>query len=318
MNLKTVSSARPAAATSATTVGGGEHARLGVWLVLGSAVVWSFGGALGRLFDMVDSWTVIFWRSVWAALFLLCFMLIRDGLHGTIRLFANMGLPGVAVGLCFATASTSFIVALGHTTVANILLIQAGVPLIAALIAWIVFRERVTLPTWIAISVVIIGVAVMVSESFAGTLSPIGDALALLIAFCLATATVITRHFAHVRMLPAVCLGTIIAACTSAMMAGSVAVGWNDMGLLFVFGALNLGFGLALFVTGARLVAAPVVALIGTAEPVLGPLWVWLFMSETPSGRTLIGGAIVLTALVTHLGWRSRALLAHRGGESGS
>lgn len=148
MNFKTVFSAIPAAAPSATPVAGGEHARLGVWLVLGSAVVWSFGGALGRLFDTVDSWTVIFWRSVWAALFLFGFMLIRDGLHGTIRLFANMGLPGVAVSLCFATASTSFIVALGHTTVANILLIQAGVPLIAALIAWIVFRERVTLPTW--------------------------------------------------------------------------------------------------------------------------------------------------------------------------
>lgn len=316
MNLKTVSSAMPAA-SSATPVAGGEHARLGVWLVLGSAVVWSFGGALGRLLDVVDSWTVIFWRSVWAALFLLGFMLIRDGLHGTIRLFANMGLPGVAVGLCFATASTSFIVALGHTTVANILLIQAGVPLIAALMAWIVFRERVTLPTWIAISVVIIGVAVMVSESFAGALSPIGDALALVIAFCLATATVVTRHFAHVRMVPAVCLGTIIAACTSATMAGGVAVGWSEMGLLFVFGALNLGFGLALFVTGARLVAAPVAALIGTAEPVLGPLWVWLFMSETPSGRTLIGGAIVLAALVAHLSWRSRAVLAQRRSGAG-
>jgi drug/metabolite transporter (DMT)-like permease len=71
-------------------------------------------------------------------------------------------------------------------------------------------------------------------------------------------------------------------------------------------------------VTGARLVAAPVAALVGTAEPVLGPLWVWLFMSEMPSGRTLIGGAIVLAALVAHLGWRSRAALAQRGRGTGS
>ena len=123
-----------------------------------------------------------------------------------------MGLPGVAgCSLCFAIASTSFVIALAYTTVANILLMQAGVPLIAALIAWVVFRETVAPSTWAAIAAVICGVAIMVSESFNGQVSPIGDGLALLIAFMFATATVITRRYAHVRMTPATCLGTIIA-----------------------------------------------------------------------------------------------------------
>lgn len=224
-------------------------------------------------------------------------------------MFRYMGLPGLAVALCFATASTSFIVALKYTTVANILLIQAGVPLIAALMAWIVFREKVSLPTWIAIAVVILGVGVMVSESFTGQVSPIGDSLALLIAFCFATATVITRRYAHVRMAPAVCTGTLIAAVVSATMASSLATSAYDSGILFVFGAMNLGLGLALFVTGARLVPSPIAALIGTAEPMLGPLWVWLFLNEIPSSLTLLGGGIILAALLAHLGWQ---MMHHR------
>jgi drug/metabolite transporter (DMT)-like permease len=79
-----------------------------------------------------------------------------------------------------------------------------------------------------------------------------------------------------------------------------------DALLLFVFGALNLGLGMALFVTGVRLVPAALAALIGTAEPVLGPIWVWLVHSEIPGSRTLLGGAVVIMALVLHLAWQFR------------
>src|SRR5215217_831115 len=86
----------------------------GIFLVLASAIVWSFGGTLARFLDIEDSWTIVFWRSLFAAMFLFGFMLMRDGFWGTARLFRGMGLPGIAVGLCFATASTSFILALGY------------------------------------------------------------------------------------------------------------------------------------------------------------------------------------------------------------
>jgi drug/metabolite transporter (DMT)-like permease len=221
-----------------------------------------------------------------------------------VALFRNMGVPGLAVALCFATASTSFVVALAHTTVANILLMQAGVPLLAALIGWTVFRERVAPATWIAIAAVIAGVAVMVSDSLTGRVSPVGDALALLIAVAFATATVITRRYAEVRMTPACCLGTVISMTVAGAMAGGLAVTASDMGLLFLFGAVTLGLGMALFVTGARLLPSSIAALVGTSEPVLGPLWVWLVHGETPSARTLIGGAVVLAALIAHLAWQ--------------
>lgn len=284
----------------------GREQRVGVLLVFLSALMWSFGGTIARFIEAPDSWTVVFWRSFWAAAFLLAFMAWRDGLRGTLKLFRDMGLPGLAVALCFATASTSFVVALSYTTVANILLMQAGVPLLAALIAWALFRERVAGATWAAIAAVICGVAIMVSETLTGEVSPIGDGLALLIAVVFSIATVITRRFAHVRMTPATCLGTIFAALFAASQAGAFVVSSADMGFLFAFGAINLGLGLACFATGARLIPAAVAALIGTFEPVLGPVWVWLIHGEIPSGRTMAGGAVVFAALLVHLGLEFR------------
>ena len=282
--------------------------RRGILLVFLSALMWSFGGTIARFIDTQDSWTVVFWRSVWAAAFLIGFMAWRDGRRGTAALFRGMGWPGLAVAACFATASTTFVVALSYTTVANILLMQAGVPLLAAFLAWLAFRERVGAATWAAIAAVIAGVAIMVSESLDGTVSPVGNGLALLISMVIAVATVLTRRFAHVRMTPATCLGTLLAAAFAATQASSFSVGGHDMGFLFAFGVVNLGLGLAFFATGARMVPAAIAALLGTFEPLLGPIWVWLAHGEVPSTRTLIGGAVVFCALLTHIALEARRL----------
>lgn len=281
------------------------ESRRGAWIVLAAALVWSAGGVFARLLGGLDPWTVVFWRSVFAAGFLLAFMAARGDRVGPS--FRAMGAPGLAVALCFALASTAFVVALEHTTVANILLVQAGVPLIAALIAWAAFGERVKRATWGAIALVFLGVAVMVSGTLTGAGSPVGDALALTVALAFALATVITRRFARVRMTPAACLGALLAGGFAATRAPGFAVGRGELALLFGFGALSLGLGLALFVTGARLVPAAVAALLGVAETMLGPAWVWLAFGETPSGRTLLGGGLILAALLGHLAWQLAA-----------
>ena len=277
------------------------EARLGYALVLGSALCWSFGGAIARFIETGDSWTVVFWRSFFASLFIVGFMLWRDGPRGTLALFRGMGLPGLFVAVCFAVASTSFVVALSYTTVANVMLMNAGVPLLAALLAWLTFRERVSLATWGAIAAVIGGVAIMVSDSLTGKVSPIGDGLAFLIAASFAMATVVTRRFSEVRMTPATCLAAILSTAFAATQASGFAVGPADMGWLFAFGALNLGLGLAFFASGARLIPAAYAALIGTVEPLFGPVWVWLIHGEVPSARTIVGGCVIFAALMTHL-----------------
>ncbi|WP_429514822.1 DMT family transporter [Rhodoligotrophos appendicifer] len=278
-------------------------ARQGLLLVFGAALVWSFGGAIARGLEVSDPWTTVAWRSFFASVFLLGFMLWRDGAAGTMRLFRTMGFPGVGVALCFAIASISFVVALGYTSVANILLMQAGAPLIAALLGVIFLREGVDRITWAAILAVIAGIAVMVSDSFAADVSFIGDGLALLIAVAFSSATVITRRFSSVRMTPAVCLGVIVSTVVGVIFSSGLIVSAVDFGLLFLFGALNLGLGMALFATGARLIPSALAALISTLEPVFGPIWVWLIHAEVPATRTMIGGSIVFLALISQILW---------------
>jgi drug/metabolite transporter (DMT)-like permease len=284
-----------------------DHFRLGIALVAGSALLWSFGGTIRRFITVDDSWTVVFWRSYFATFFLLLFMVLRDGLPSTVHAFRNMGRPGLLVAACFTIASTAFVVALSYTTVANILLMQAGVPLLAALISWITFRERTPLATWIAIALVIAGVGVMVSNTFTGKVSPIGDGLALLIAIVFAVATVTTRRHQKIRMVPANTLAVAVAMVISAFMVKQFIVSWPDFAWLAAFGALNLGLGLALFSFGARMLPAAAAALVGVLEPVFGPIWVWLVHGEVPDQRTLIGGAVVFAALVAHLAFEFHA-----------
>ncbi len=282
---------------------------IGAWLVIGSALVWSFGGAISRFLPGLEAWTQIFWRSLWACLFLLAFLFLRDGRRG-IDAFRQMGWPGVVVALCFAAASISFVTALQYTSVAKIVLIGATVPLVAALISRILFSERIAPATWVAIAAVIAGVAIMVSDSLDGGGSVKGILLAMLIALVFSIATVTTRRYSGVRMTPAVALATGLAALLALSQAETISVTAVEMSWLFAFGALNLGLGMALFVTGARLIPAANAALFGTLETVLGPVWVWLIHNEAASPRVLTGGAIVLAALVAHLALERRRAAA--------
>jgi drug/metabolite transporter (DMT)-like permease len=304
-----------------------SHETLGATLVFLSAVFWSFGGAIARYLTIEDSWTVVFWRGLFAAIFLLGFLLFRDGPRETIRLYRNMGVPGLLVGFGFATASTCFIIAIGYTTVANVVLIQAGVPLFAALMAWIIYREAVSFTTWLAIVAVIIGVAIMVmggpliaqaddmlglglvdSAGTAAANSAIdmnhawfGNLLALTIAIVFAMVTVVTRRFPNVRQTPGASVGVFVAALVAFTQAGSVQVTSGELLILAGFGMLNLGLGMAFFVTGARMIPAAFAALLGTAETMLSPVWVAIFHNEIPGMETVIGGTIVLVALLAYL-----------------
>jgi drug/metabolite transporter (DMT)-like permease len=279
---------------------GGEK-QLGALLVFGSAFFWSFGGAIARFLDIPDAWTIVFWRCLFSGVFLLMFMLLRDGPRGTVALFRNMGWPGLAVGLAFMVASTCFIIAIQHTTVANVVLLGAGVPLFAALMVWFLYGEHISGITWIAILTVIVGVGIMVSSSFTGDVSLLGDGLALVIPLVFAAATVITRRYPHVRMTPATCFGCFAASLFAFAMASDITVEPGELGILFIFGAFNLGLGMALFVTGARLIPSALAALLGTAETMLGPVWVAVIHGEIPSPRTIAGGLLILLALLTHL-----------------
>ena len=274
---------------------------LGIALVLGSALAWSYGGAIQRFIGMSDGWAIVFWRCLFGGLFLLSFMLIRDKVAGTIRLFRAMGWPGLMIAVGFAAVSTCFVLAVSMTAVANVVLFMAAIPLFAALLARIVLGEAITAVTWGAIGAVIVGVAIMVSTSIGEGGSLVGLGLAASIPVIFACMTVLTRRHPEIRMTPAASTGCFIASAIATTQTTSFAVSPPDLALLFAFGALNLGLGMAMYVTGARMIPSALAALLGTAEMILAPVWMVLLHHEVPSGRTMIGGGIVLVALFTYL-----------------
>ena len=282
---------------SSTAASAAERSR-GVVLVAAAALCWSTGGLLARLVD-TDPWTTVFWRSIFTAAFLLVVIFIqeRGSAWPQIR---GMGWPGVAMALCFAIASTCFINAVARTTVANTLVIQSTSPFIAALLGWAWMGERVQRRSWIAMAAALAGATVMASHSWgAGSIS--GDLLALTTAIAFAGATVIVRRHRHLRMTAAAGLASVFSAIFAWRPARPLDVAPDDLALLALFGAAQLGLGLVLFMAGARLIPVAEASLIGVLESVLGPVWVWLALGETPAPATLLGGAIILTALVVHI-----------------
>jgi len=287
----------PAADTTA------QHRR-GLMLVAGAAIVWSFGGLLARLVA-ADPWTILFWRSVFACLFLLGYAWYRNR-GRLIKTFRDLGWPGIVLGLCFAVASSSFIIALSLTSVANIMFIQSSAPFIAGLLGWLIMGERVSPRSWLAMGAALVGIAVMMVGSFGGGRLA-GDLLSIVIAFGFAGAIVTTRRHRNLRMGPATCFATAFTTLIALPFASPLSVGSVDLFYLLLFGVGQMGIGLVLFTAGARLVPAAEAGLISILEAILAPLWVWLLLAEDPGGYTLAGGAIVLTAIMAHtlLDWRA-------------
>ncbi len=271
--------------------------RLGLSLVASAAVCWSTGGLITRLVG-TDPWTTIFWRSVFCVAFLAAAVVLayRGRLAQLVR---DTGWPGVLMALCFAVASTSFIVSLSMTTVANTLIIQSLSPFIAGLGGWLCLGERVRRRTWAAMGVAMLGTVVMLWGS-PGTGSRIGDLLALLTATAFAGATVVVRWHRSVPMPAAAALAAALAGVMALGRAEPRSAGAFDLALLAVFGSIQLGGGLLLFTAGARLIPVAEASLIAVLESVLGPVWVWLAVGEYPGIPSLIGGAVILSALVAH------------------
>ncbi len=266
--------------------------------MVAAALCWSSGGLLARLVD-TDTWTTVFWRATFSAIALLGVGMVRARRGGAGGLLSTLGWPGLVMAAGFATASTCFINALARTSVANALVLQSTSPFIAALLGWATLGERVRLRTWLAMAAALTGTAVMASRSWgAGSLG--GDLLAVVTAASFAGAAVTVRRHGDVNLPAAAGVAGLLGAAVAWWPARPLSVSPGDLALLALFGGVQLGFGLMLFTAGARRIPVAEASLIAVLESVLGPVWVWLALGETPSSASLAGGAIILGALVAH------------------
>jgi RarD protein len=276
-----------------TTDSGTERGQLTVAL---AAVVWSTAGVLQRQLS-VGVATQVAGRALFAAVTVAAYVAVVE--RGRVReACRSLGYAGLGFAVSLAVASGAFIVALNHSSVAQVLFIQSIAPVLAALLGWAVLGERVSRRTTIAMLVALLGVGVMVGSPGGG--SALGSGLAVVMALGFAVGIVIARHRRDVSMAPATVLAQLMLLVVAApfALAENSHVSGPDLLWLVLLGAGQIGLGLILFTIGARLIPAAQVALISLLEVVLGPMWVWLAMGERPGAATFVGGAIVVAAVI--------------------
>ena len=277
---------------------GARVSPVAILLLATSALIFSTGGLFIRGLDHPQAWTTVFWRALSACVSLSLLIVWRERTN-PLRAVIKMGKPGWAVAAAFSASSIGMVVALTKTSVAIVLVIFALSPLAAAVLAWILIGERVRNYTWIAIGVTVAGVGYMVSGPGAGG-STTGALIALIIPLAFGYGTVMIRRHSEIAMAPAMLLSALISAVISVPFAHPFDVTRHDLLLLLAFGFAQLGIGLAIFSIGAARAPATDVALLSMLEPIMGPIWVWMFMDEYPGVPALIGGAIVFVALAAH------------------
>lgn len=277
---------------------GSRVSPMAIVLLAASALIFSTGGLFIRKLEHPQAWQTVFWRSLSACVSLTLLIIWRERTN-PVRAVVRIGRPGWAVGAAFSASSIGMVVALTRTSVAVVLVIFALSPLAAAVMAWLLIGERVRSYTWAAIAVTVAGVAFMVSGPGAGG-STSGALIALIIPLAFGYGTVMIRRHSEIAMAAAMLLSAVISALIALPFAHPFDITRHDLLLLLTFGFAQLGIGLAVFSVGAARAPATDVALLSMLEPIMGPIWVWIFVSEYPGVPALIGGSAVFIALAAH------------------
>jgi drug/metabolite transporter (DMT)-like permease len=272
-------------------------------LMVGAATLWSIAGVVTRTLSPAlqagGGFEIVFWRSLFAALFVAGYLLLveRRGLTPV----REAGRAGLVCGTMWCVMFSCFMFALTLTTVANVLVVMGIGPLVTALLARIVLGTPVPARTVAAITAATIGIGWMFAQD-AGT-GPAGrHAAGMLVALLVPLAgavnlVTLARNGTRVDLIPAVLIGGTLSALLMLPLALPLQATAIDVGWLALLGCVQLALPCMLLVLAARRLSPPEIALIGMLELVLGPLWAWLGAGETPAPATLAGGAVVLAAL---------------------
>jgi drug/metabolite transporter (DMT)-like permease len=282
----------------------GEHRR-GQAYALGAALAWSTGGILQRQVAAGAADQIV-GRACFALIAVLAFVRFGERVELRAALRSVWNTPGLLVAAGIALASASFIVALNHTSVAHVLVIQATTPILAGLFAFWALREPLSPWTCAAMALAVVGIGVMVGLPSGG--SVLGESMALLSPLSFAVVIVIARRHRGVSMTPATALAQLMLVLFGLPFVHAGQLHAPDVGWLALLGLGQQGFGLVFFTIGARLIPAAAMGLILLLESVLGVVWGWLGTSEAPNVATVLGGLIVLGAVALKLRDDSRRL----------
>lgn len=285
--------------TVVTSVKPANAHKHGVLFVFAAGVLWSTVGLGIRLIEEAVVWQILLYRSISMSVFLYLVIRIRSGESPFVQI-RRVGLPAVIAGLSLVAAYSGGIYAIQNTSVANAMLLFATAPFMAAVLGWLVLREPVRIATWVAIAVAIGGIAIMVADK-SGSVALMGSLAALGSALGFAIFTVALRWGKTGEMLPSVFVSGLFAIVITIGVCQyqglSLMIGARDGGIAMGMGVFQVGAGLILYTLGSRSLPAAELALLSLAEVLLGPFWVWLFLGETATVNTLLGGLVLLAAI---------------------
>ena len=268
---------------------------LALALMVAAPVLWSSAGVVTRHIERAAPPEQVFWRSLFAFAFVFLVLLLQKA-HPW-KAVRAAGLPGLLSGLMWAIMFTAFLFALSLTTTANTLVVMSVSPLLTAIFAMLFLKDPVPVRTWLAAGAAAIGIAWMFSSSLEKHF--LGMAIAFVIPVAAAINVVVLRaSAAKLDLIPAVMVGGALSCLLVLPFALPFSASPRDLALLAFLGVFQLGLPCMLLVLASRALLAPEIALLGLLEVVLGPLWVWFAVGEDPGRATLVGGSIVLAALV--------------------
>jgi drug/metabolite transporter (DMT)-like permease len=285
------------ASASGHTGGPTDHRR-GQAYALAAALAWSTGGILQRQIAAGAADQIV-GRALFACVAVLGFVRFGEGVELRAAFCSVLSWAGLLVAAGIAAASATFIVALNHTSVAHVLVIQAITPILAGLFAFWTLREPLSARTWGAMGLAVVGIAVMVGIPSGG--NALGELMAFLSPLSFAMVIVVARRHRHLSMTPATALAQVLLIVFGLPFVHVGQLHTGDVGWLALLGLGQQGFGLVFFTMGARLIPAAAMGLILLLESVLGAAWGWLGTSEKPNVTTVVGGLIVIGAVALKL-----------------
>ena len=268
--------------------------------ILLAGLCWSLSGIGVRLIEDANVWQIVFYRSISMSLFLGGVVYYTSG-QNPIKIALEKGAISWVCGFALVLSYVAGVYALQTTSVANTLLLFSTAPFQTAILARVFLGEIVRWRTWSAIGFSLVGVLIMVGgQDNQSHIS--GDLAALSAALGFAVFTISVRKGRTGNMMPAVfwsailCLPIMVLICLYTNT--SLIVGPKDASIALLLGIIQMGLGLLLFTLGSKTLPAAKMTLLALSEVFFAPLWVWLFLNERIPLQTLIGGSVILLAII--------------------
>ena len=268
----------------------------GPFLVFLGACTLSFGGLIVKSFEGANLWQILFWRSVFFSLVVLIF-LISSYKKNIFNSIYRIGLPGLFGAIVLSCGYAGYVFAMYNTTVANANFIIQTQTIFLAIFGYIFLKEKISILTLVSIFIAFSGIFLMLGGSLT-TGQMLGNVAAFVMPISFAVLILTVRKYPSIDMIPLQLIAGIGAVLIGYLLSSKIIISTHDIFLGFIAGFFQVGLGFIFITIGAKTTPSALVGIIMLTEAVLGPLWAWLFINETPPLVVLIGGTIVLSAVL--------------------